>query len=216
MVLDLAGVGSIEQVIPSVSSITPYPYETIRNRRYDSLIDSFLSGSSARSESSPTIFHMGGIPGSGKTTYYKNNRNRFGNYMMIGFDHVMENIDEYRTDNTTLGSVESYSKWVLVARVMGYELILRSLKGKLNIFLDHGGLCDPHVSLLRSAKDYGYRTKMCFIRCGLEVACERALEREKVTHRHIPREIIEQRFFMADGYLEAYRGIVDDLIVIDS
>jgi predicted ABC-type ATPase len=216
LVRDLEGVESIEEIIPDVTSIVPYPYRTIRSEKYDRLIDSFMDTSGARSEVSPLIFHMGGIPGSGKTTYYRNNRDNFRDYILIAFDHIMESIDDYKIDNVSLGSVKSLEKWMLVARVMGYELLLRSLKRRLNIFFDHGGLFDSHVSLMKNLRDYGYRTKMCFIRCDPEVAYRRTQEREKVTHRHTPREMIEQRYAKAAGYLNAYREVVDDLVIIDS
>ncbi|MDR2777574.1 MAG: hypothetical protein LBB24_02280, partial [Rickettsiales bacterium] len=113
---------AIEDIIPSVSDVVPYPYSRIRNDEYEEIMERLLETIRGHYDESPILFHMGGIPGSGKTTYYANNRDNFPGYIWIGFDHIMEEIRSYRRDNERLGSVESYELWCLPARVVCYEL----------------------------------------------------------------------------------------------
>jgi predicted ABC-type ATPase len=207
---------AIEDIIPDVSDIVPYPYSKINNDEYEEIIERLLEKIEGHYGEPPVLFHMGGIPGSGKTTYYVNNKDSFPGYIWIGFDHVMDKISGYRRDNERLGSVESYELWCLPARVVGYELLLRAIKKGVNIFFDHGGLCKPHLSLMKNLKRCGYITKMRFLECDFEVAYARTLEREKVTHRHTPRTTLEERFKLVEDYKKWYSEIVDEFVLAKS
>ena len=83
---------------------------------------------------------------------------------------------------------------------------------KKNIFLDHGGTPQAHAELLSSIKKLGYKTKMIYVRCDVNVALKRAVEREKITHRHTPPQMIIDRAELIARLVPQYKGIVDEFI----
>jgi hypothetical protein len=69
---------------------------------------------------------------------------------------------------------------------------------------------------MRNLKMCGYRTKMRFLECDFDTAYARTLEREKVTHRHTPRVMLEERFKLVEDYKRYYGEIVDEFVLVRS
>lgn len=202
----------LTQLIPNVSIVIPYEYEEIKNEEYESIINYYLSDKFPGKF--PKLVHMGGIPGSGKSTFYRKNVDKYyKDFVFIGFDNVMKKISSYDYDVEKFGSVEAFSRWEIPARVAGYELLRRAVEAKYNIFLDHSGLCPPHLELLKNIKNYGYETEMHFIRCDLKKAFLRAEIREKKTKRHTPKKLIEDRYELSKTYINEYEKVVDKLFI---
>ena len=156
---------------------------------------------------------MLGIPGAGKSTFYSNNN--WESHVFIGFDTIMEKIPAYQEDTLKLGSINSFSKWELPARIIGYELLRLAIEAKYNIFFDHSALNNAHLGLLRNLRQQGWFIEMHYINCDVETALNRAEQREKETLRHTPRRLIEERYNLLQSLRPEYEKTADAFYVYD-
>ena len=198
--------------MPGISELIPYEYKQIRTPEYDQLIAYFQSRASKSQQ--PRFVQVGGIPGAGKTTFCQ--QAHWDNGLFISFDKIMEMLPGYRQDLYKLGTAAAFEKWEIPARVIGYELLHRSIEKKYNICLEHSGVNTPHIQLVKSLKKCGYTTELYFILCQPDLAYRRALEREKKTQRHTSREMIDKRYSLVQTYLPEYRQIVDKMYIYDT
>lgn len=199
-------------LMPDIYTLIPSDYASIRCDEYERLLNLYLARA-VRSEH-PCFVQVGGIPGAGKSTFCA--ERRWNERLFISFDAIMENIPAYQTDVYRLGSVESFKKWEIPARIIGYELLRRAVEIRADIYLEHSGVNQPHVQLVENLKKCGYRTEMHFILCRLAVAEARAETRERLTNRHTPPEIIAERYNLVNTYLQTYAATVDNLYIYDS
>lgn len=203
----------IFKLAPSVVDVLPeFRYDDIKSEMTEEVIDKFLSA--APSVDHPFLIHMLGIPGAGKSTYYAAHKEELPPHVFVGFDTVMEALPSYQEDLKKSGSVEAFKKWELPARVIGYELLERAIAAKKNIFFDHGGSPQAHAELLSNIKTLGYKTRMIYVTCDVNVALERAVEREKITHRHTPPQMIIDRAKLVSRLAPQYEEIVDEFIKV--
>lgn len=205
---------TIFELAPSVVDVLPkFRYKDIRSEMSEQVIDKFLSPAPIVIQ--PCLMHMLGIPAAGKSTYYQEHKDEFPPHVFVGFDTVMEALPLYQKDLEKHGSVYAFRRWELPARVIGYELLERAIAAKKNIFFDHGGTPTAHAELLRNIKVLGYRTEMIYIKCDVDVAQKRAIEREKKTYRrHTPPQIIIDRAKLTEDLVPVYKEIVDDFIEV--
>ncbi len=202
----------LSALIPSVSTLIPYEYPVIKTPEYEHLLQKMLD--SAPSVENPTLIHMLGIPGAGKSTFY--HKHKFPPHLFIGFDSIMEQLPSYQTDTSNLGSAAAFQKWEIPARILGYELLRRAVEAHKNIFFDHGGLNPAHLELLQNLHNYGYTTEMHHIICPLNLALKRAQLREQKTHRHTPQEMIKARYALMEKLAAQYQKIADTFYVYDN
>lgn len=195
-----------------VKDVVPYPYEELKEKGFEKIINSLSSGVSH--SVNPVFVHMLGIPGAGKSTFYRKNAGKFGNHLFISFDAIMEAHPRYQEDVEKLGSVEAFHRWEIPARVAGYELLERAVNAGKNIFLDHSGAPECHQKLLMMVKEIGYRTEMFYIYCPIEVAVERARLRELKTGRHTPSGLIIERQKLIEKSISSYQSIVDKFVYV--
>lgn len=200
----------IKVLIPNIKEVVPYTYDMRRSdlKIFEPIIEHLLA--SVKSSSKPKLVHMLGIPGSGKTTFYQNNRSRFKNFLRIDFDTIMEFLPQYQYDVQNIGSIKAFEKWQIPARIAGYELLKRAVEAKKNIFFDHGGTPLCHRELLQNIKKRGYTTTMYYIDCPVDIALSRAVEREKTTKRHTPPQMIKDRSVLIKTNLPIYQNLVDE------
>ena len=191
-------------------SVIAYPYSRIICDEYEELIDKIISP--APSVLNPSFIQVSGIPGAGKSTFCAR---YYAKHLLVQFDSIMAWIPSYQADCDRLGLVQSFSKWEMPARVIGYEVIRRLIAKKASFVLEHSGLNPAHLKLVDVLKDQGYETQMQFLFCDFEEACRRAKEREKKINRHTPVELIKQRYDLVLEYLEYYKLLIDDLNVWD-
>lgn len=199
--------------MPSVTKILPaFGYQDIKSDETEKIINRFLVASP--SSDHPILVHMLGIPGAGKSTFYRNHHSRFADYVFVSFDEIMEALPAYQSDLQKLGSVAAFSRWELPARVIGYELLSRAIAAKKNIFLDHGGSPLAHQELLQNIKALNYQTEMFWIKCDLDKAIRRTSERAKITKRHTPPQMIVERQELIRALAPRYKKIVDKFHII--
>ena len=202
------------KLAPSVVDVLPeFRYDDIKSDMTEAVIEKFLAAAPSVVDH-PFLIHMLGIPGAGKSTYYAKHKEELPPHVFVGFDYVMEALPSYQKDLKEIGSVEAFKKHELPARVIGYELLGRAIAAKKNIFLDHGGTPQAHAELLSNIKTLGYKTRMIYVRCDVNVALERAVEREKITHRHTPPQMIIDRAKFVSRLAPQYKGIVDEFIEV--
>jgi len=204
---------SIRSIISGIDEVVPYTYDDERyqfQEYFDPIIEQTLK--EAPSSDNPKLVHMLGIPGAGKSTYYKNHKEEYKDYVLIGFDLVMEKVPQYHEDREKLGKMEAFKKWELPARIAGYELLRRAIEQKKNIYFDHGGTPICHRELLKNLKKMGYETTMFYIDCEPQTAIERVANRE----RPFPAERMPERIALVEEQKKVMPQIVDHFIEIDN
>ena len=187
-----------------------YIYERIACDEYEKLIDDIVS--SAKAEQSSNFIQVSGIPGAGKSTFCKR---YYPNATLVQFDTIMAKIPQYQKDCERLGLIQSFSKWEMPARVIGYEVIHRLIEKKASFVLEHSGMNAAHIKLMDVLKKQGYHTQLQFLYCDLGEACRRAKLREKIISRHTPEDLIRQRFQASLEYLDIYKTKMDEICIWD-
>lgn len=202
----------ISDLMPSIKQLVSYDYQEIQCPLYEEIIKETLAG--VHPTPKPLLTQIGGIPGAGKSTFCKYFQNSKSIY--LGFDEIMESIPGYRQDIYLLGGEESFKKWEMPARVIGYEILRRAVIHKLNIFFEHSGVNEAHIELFKNAKLLGYRTEVDYLLCKPQIAMKRTVEREKQTRRHTPKELILERSSLIKKYIEKYKKIADHMYIYDT
>lgn len=153
----------------------------------------------------PTILHMLGIPGAGKTTLVKQLAR--DNTAVVSFDDIMEELPEYRDDMAQHGADTAFERWEVCAREIGYEVLFRAIERKLNLIFDNSGSRSDHVTLLTELKNSGaYRVEIAAIHISEELALKRAAQRA----RFLPPEYIPIRHKAIEALLPAYKALADE------
>ena len=196
-----------------LNDVIPYTYKELQDNDFEAIICEFLNNT--ESSEQPEFVHMLSIPGSGKSTFYHYNAENFKNYIYISFDAIMEAHPLYQKDVREIGSVKAFEKWEIPSRIAGYELLFRAIASKKNIFLDHGGTPKCHQELLLKVKQFGYKTKMYYISCPVEIAIARTKSRELITKQHTPVNLITDRAKVINANIEIYKSIVDEFVSIE-
>jgi probable phosphoglycerate mutase len=202
----------LADLIGDINEVIPYTYEKIRTPELDSIITRYLA--QANPNEHPVLIHMAGIPGAGKTTFYRTHQ--WVEHVFVAFDDVMEALPAYQTDLAKLGNAQAFKNWEIPARIVGYELLRRAVEEHKNIFFDNGGSSQAHLLLMKNIKKFGYKSEMYYISCALETAIARAEAREKEINRHIPIETISERYFKTLINVKEYKKIVDVFHHFDS
>ena len=204
---------SIRSIISGIDEVVPYTYDDERynfKEYFDPIMEQVLN--EAPSSNKPKLVHMLGIPGAGKSTFYQKHKDEYKDYVLIGFDLIMEKVPQYHEDREKLGKMEAFKKWELPARIAGYELLRRAIEQKKNIYFDHGGTPVCHRELLSNLKKMGYETTMFYIDCEPETAIERVANRE----RPFPAERMPERVALVEEQKKVMPQIVDHFIKIDN
>lgn len=204
---------SIHSIISGINEVIPYTYNDKQytyQQYFNPIIEQMLD--KAPSSDHPKLIHMMGIPGSGKSTFYQNHKDWFNDFVLIGFDLVMESVPQYQEDRKTLGKMEAFKKWELPARIAGYELLRRAINERKNIFFDHGGTPICHRELLGNIRKMGYETTMYYINCEPQTAINRIANRE----RPFPAERMHGRIAAIRKQKQVMPSIVDNFIKINS
>lgn len=195
----------ITELMPSIGQLIEYDYKTIQTPESDAYVTSCLQG--VPQSVSPHFVQISGIPAAGKSTFIANNN--FNDYLFISFDAIMISMPAYQIDVKTFGAKQAFKNWEMPARVIGYHLLEKAIEQKINIVFEHSGANEAHIELFQNLPNLGYQTKIHFILCDVDTACQRALERQKITNRHTPKEIIVQRAALLEEYLQKYQSFVD-------
>lgn len=202
----------IQTILPQISSLTAYDYQTISNPQTEALISSFLPEPPKFSSlEAPLFIHVSGIPGSGKTTYIDHNMRK--NTVRIQFDAIMKQLPGYAESVQKEGLAKAFEKFEMPARVIGYELLDRALRRRCNIVFEHS-LNPVHLDLYRYLNDNGYETNLVFMDCSPEEALQRVKERESRIGRHTPEDFIFGRYKTAQQLLPTFKDIAQSFTIL--
>jgi predicted ABC-type ATPase len=157
----------------------------------------------------PTLVHMCGIPGAGKTTYATRWLKNHSSFVLVQFDSIMEQLAGYQHARALVGPVEAFKAWELPARSIGYHLFQALIEADRDVFFDHSALSPVHFDLLTEVKRRNYRLEMHYVDCSPIQALERVKKREREINRHTPDYLIFERYRLLQGLLPKYKTLVD-------
>ncbi len=160
--------------------------------------------------------HIGGIPGSGKTTHAKKLLKE-SNALFISFDDIMENMPSYKKDKDLgVSNQNAYINNVQDARAIGHALLQKAISYDLNIIFEHSLTKIDHINMIKNIKNMGYTTHLYHIDCDVNTAEERVKEREKITNRNVPTELIYEREKTQKEMLPLYKETIDKYFKINT
>lgn len=204
----------LTDLMPDIYQLIPCGYEVVQNESYDKMLTEEVSAVS--SQKKPVFYQVSGMPGAGKSAFCKHFLKSHPDFSYVSFDKIMESLPEYQQDVEQKGPALAFALWEKPARVIGYELLKRLLDQGANVLLEHSGVNSSHVQLCENVKKYGYQTKITFLMCDTDVAIKRAQKREKLTGRHTPPKMIQERASLMGQYAIQYSKIVDDIQFLDA
>lgn len=178
-------------------------------QEYQSILADITSEATSEQEK-PYLINIAGIPGAGKSTYVKNNRDSYTNALYISFDKIMESLSGYTKDYKNEGAKFAFSRWEPIAKVLGYQTLEHVVDKKYNILFEHSNAIIQHMQLYKYMKEQGYTLEIKFIEIDLSIAIERAMKRE----RAVPEELILQRNKLLKELNDEYKKIVDKFDII--
>lgn len=203
---------TIKKILPNLFNVINNDYSAIATSETEGIISQFMHSNANRTLSAtPTLTHVSGIPGAGKSTYINTH---FANQEIVRFDNIMSELSEYKELIKGNRSVEAFTAYEMKARIIGYELLSRMIDAKHSIVLEHS-LNPVHLPLYEELHKLGYDTRLIFITCNLETAQKRALNREIETGRHTPLSLINERFAIVDNLLPKFSATAKSFELID-
>ena len=204
----------LTDLMPDIYQLIPCGYEVLQNDSLDKMLLDEVS--SVTRHKTPVLYQVSGVPGAGKSAFCKHFLKKNPDFAYVSFDKIMESMPEYQQDVRQKGPAMAFALWEKPARVIGYELLKRLLDQGANVLLEHSGVNSSHLQLHKNIKKYGYQTKVTFLMCDTDVAIERAKKREKMTGRHTPSKMIQERASLMGQYVVQYSKIADDIQFLDA
>jgi probable phosphoglycerate mutase len=166
----------------------------------------------ATPSAAPRLVNIAGVPGAGKSTLARQVLQEEPALLYLSFDELMEGLSPYREDLHRHGAAVAFARWELPARWLGYRFLEECLARRYSLLFEHGNATPAHVDLYRRVKALGYRLEIRFIDVPLEVAIERAGQRERYT----PREVVEERHALLRELNETYKQLADSFEIIQA
>lgn len=197
--------------MPSIKTLINSDYQSVKTPETESLIENALKG--LVPSATPVLRQVSGIPGAGKSTYCASHLEK--NFLMLGFDKIMTTLSGYQQELKTNGAVAAFQKYEMPARIIGYELLRRALKLRLNIMFEHSGANCAHLELFENLPKIGYKTRVDFILCNTALASQRAKERAEKINRYVPETLIKDRAAGLKQYMKAYKKLAFSVFFFD-
>lgn len=137
----------LTDLIPDISLLIPQSYEEIKTPETEKLLASFLT--QAETSAAPKLIHMSGIPGAGKSTFYR--RHRWNKHVLSVLTPLWNNSPPIGRNCKTpvplrlskMGNPGTHHRLWIAAPCR--ESAQRYL-------FDHGGVTPAHVNLMKTLK----------------------------------------------------------------
>lgn len=174
------------------------------------LSDQFLLD--AETQTTPQLFAIGGGPGSGKSYFYEKLKlkNQLpANAVIHDPDLVMQLIPGYQAD-ANIDPVKAFERWELPARQLANEILFQATVARYNIIYIKSFALEESLNLVSFLKKIKYKVDIHMLICHHDIALERVLEREKISKRHIPKELLLQRHEKVLQLLPEIRVVSDN------
>ena len=125
-----------------------------------------------------------GLPGSGKSTFIRNNISN-KKYQIVDADKIKRTHPDYDVNNP-----EAVHQW----SVKLAELQMNQLANDgVNICMDSGGVNNSYqIRIINMLKSKGYKVQLIYMDTPLEVCIERNSKRERKVPEHVIREKSEK------------------------
>lgn len=199
--------------------IVSWEYTPERKKLHDQIVKKLTANAVCIRQDKPIAILMGGAPGSGKSTFLKNN----AEYMTgdkiwkIDADEVREMLPEYKGWNSAATHEESR------------EIVKRLLDNydnpcKHDVLFD-GTMNNPrkYKPIIKGLKRDGYKVFIAYMEVPKEVSVERALGRYRENRsgsaeygRYVPMFVINEFFESGDKGFQQLKDMVDGYIKVDS
>lgn len=200
--------GSLKDIL----ELLPVPRQL--EAEYETIVATALKSSPAQMR--PTLIHLAGVPGSGKSTYANELRLQHVDKYLLDFDAVMEALSGYREHVEAHGLESAFRAWEMPARSLGYHLLIALLEHRRSIIFDHSASNTRHLEIIRVARDIGYRTEMHYLPCSPEIALARVESRSVHDVRFTPAHLIIERTEALKKLLPLYRPLVDNFVQVSA
>ena len=183
-------------------------------------------GSPNKKLEKPLFCQVGGIPGSGKSTFCRQSMHNGvlpADAVLVKFDDVMMSLSGYQQDKQELteqlgaeaGLKQAFTNWEPMARTIGYELLDRAIKSHRNIVFENSGAYLGHVELLKWLQENkDYHCKFYYMNCPLETAIERVAIRNQRGEMYIGEQMIKDRHQSLTAGLEKYQAVVAEFVEV--
>ncbi len=201
----------LKTLMPSLNQLITADYKSIKTPETEALISRFLKGLTP--VPNPELRQISGIPGSGKSTYCA--KYLPANFLLLSFDEIMTELPAYQREAKLFGVKSAYAKYEMPARIMGYELLRRAIKSRLNIMFEHSGTNNAHIELFKNLSKKGYHTALDVIVCDTNLAIKRAEERTKKINRYVPESLILERAKNFTTYMNSYQKFASKISFFD-
>ena len=182
-------------------------------KEFDYIINSEISNYSPSGK--PVLTIISGIPYSGKSTFIKDNTVEPELSIIISFDTIMKKLSYYNK-LISIDKKIAFSKCELPARIIGYELLQKSIEKKINIIFEHSSTPPEHLELYSEISDrHAYHVKLIYLKCSVETAKKRAEKNnfKRDQGRYTPLEYIDSRYDAIKKMLIKYKDNFDVLEV---
>ncbi|MBS0615821.1 MAG: zeta toxin family protein [Verrucomicrobia bacterium] len=176
------------------------------------LYNSFLEG--LKPEEQPIILAVGGGPGSGKTTWRREQNSR--NFHIHDMDEVMIRLPGYQKDLNELGAKAAFEKWWPIAQKLARAIVQYAIANKYSIIYDRTCGTEGSYQDLLSAKKLGYKIHLIGLYASREVAKERLLDREKQEGRCVTGAILDEYRARFSALWPYYLEFVDEATLYDT
>lgn len=187
-------------------------YTDERNQLHAEIIKEEVEGNTCIRREAPIVILTGGLPGSGKSTYIRNNKDWMDHpaIFKIDADDIRAKLPEYQGWNASQTHSETQD-------------IVKTLLGKVGKFgcsydVIYDGTMNKskkYKPLVEVLKKEGYRIFIMFLKVDKNTSLERAMGRYQKSGRYVPRFVIEEGVQNGMTAFEELKGMVDGYLLID-
>jgi ppGpp synthetase/RelA/SpoT-type nucleotidyltranferase/predicted ABC-type ATPase len=187
-------------------------YTDERKKLHDKIIKEEVEGNTCIRREAPIAILTGGLPGSGKSTYIRNNKDWMDNpaIFKVDADEIRAKLPEYKGWNASQTHSETQD-------------IVKTLLGKVGKFgcsydVIYDGTMNKskkYKPLIEVLKKEGYRVFIMFLKVDKATSLERAMGRYQKSGRYVPRFVIEEGVQNGLTAFEELKGMVDGYVLID-
>jgi ppGpp synthetase/RelA/SpoT-type nucleotidyltranferase/predicted ABC-type ATPase len=187
-------------------------YTDERKKLHDKIIKEEVEGNTCIRREAPIAILTGGLPGSGKSTYVRNNKDWMDNpaIFKVDADEIRAKLPEYKGWNASQTHSETQD-------------IVKTLLGKVGKFgcsydVIYDGTMNKskkYKPLIEVLKKEGYRVFIMFLKVDKATSLERAMGRYQKSGRYVPRFVIEEGVQNGLTAFEELKGMVDGYVLVD-